>query len=285
MNGINEIAFLDVNEKRLIVCDQDLELKKVISRRGKGPGELVYPSACYVLNDLYYVRDGKEIEVFSSSGKNISTVSVPPDYAVVRFAVGPDGTIFTNSGIGNKKPLCAVDPDGRILFSFGTLYNQKGSKMQVVAGQARDLFSLGNDRIIGVGKNYPSFEVYDLQGKLLNSQLIDDPIISDDFEHVILEQSLDPSVTLDLFLDVFLYKNSVYFLSSLQKTNGTVRYFLIVGEVKSDKLIIRRHLEIISEDNDASWNDIYVLNESEVIIYELNTMAFHFFRINPLAHD
>ena len=61
MTGVNEFAMLDANEKRLIICEQDLKLKKVISRRGKGPGELVYPSACYVFNDLYVPNDSEVI--------------------------------------------------------------------------------------------------------------------------------------------------------------------------------------------------------------------------------
>ncbi|MDD4646055.1 MAG: 6-bladed beta-propeller [Bacteroidales bacterium] len=281
MSGVDEIIMLDVTQKRLLVCDRQLKLKKVISRMGKGPGELIYPASSYSINGRYYVCDNNELKEFNSDGIYLRSLAIPKSYNTTRFFVSQNGTVFCNSGVTSDKPLCAVDRNGTQLFSFGTRYEIEGSKLQKKVCQARNLFSYGNNKIISIGNSFPSFEIYSLQGKLINSQQIDDPIVMEDYKNVLLKQSEDPSVSLELFLDVFVHGSTVYFLSSLKLADGTIKYYLIIGEIESDRLVFRRHLEIASPDEDASWNDLFVLDDSTVIIYELNTMSFNFFKINP----
>jgi len=74
---------------------------------------------------------------------------------------------------------------------------------------------------------------------------------------------------------------------SVDKVSDTI-FFTLIGKmsgVNEITMLDVNEKRLIVCDKNASWNDLYVLNDSEVIIYELNTMAFHFFRINPLSHQ
>lgn len=274
----DEIAIIDVRNKRLIVCNNDLSLKKVISRSGRGPGELVYPDNCYIQNNSYYVSDGNEIKIFDTYGQYLKSVKIPAQYPVGKFVVLENGTIYRDVNLGKENSICAVNEQGETLFSFGSEFELEGSRTQKMLGQARHLFNHQDKQILSVGVHYPSFEIYSLEGELLNSQIIDDPNISKDYENGLSKLKSDPLAMAQLFNDVCLFNNSLYLLNSV-KENEESKQILSIGEVKRGKLVFNKHYELRLSDNEenAFFDAMFVLNESTIVVYEMNTMAFYYF--------
>ena len=271
------VLFLDYSQMRMVVCDHLLNEIHHFGRRGKGPGELVFPSEILIHKEEFYIRDNKEIKKYSFEGDYLGSIGT--EYNTTgAYAIDENGNYFVPSNVKDGQAVTEIDEKGKITNSFGLIYNVPGNDRQKLWFQQRDLFLTHDKLLLAVGRSYPSVELYNLDGELIFSQQLEDPIIVNSYQKTVEGLAKEPLVMVDLYNDTYVYKNRLYALKGSKQEEKLISNLLVWDISKKDiKLINKYQLEL---EDDFLFFEICLLSDSTLVAFESISKNFCFFRLD-----
>ena len=272
------ILFLDHANKRLIVCDHQFNLINFIGRSGKGPGELHYPSEVAVKDGCYLVRDNMEIKKYSRDGKYIGSVDTKTNLAAT-FAIDNQENYYLYTGGYGTLPILVIDKNNNPTNSIGVKFQTPGNDRQQVWFQSRNLFITNNNQLLSVGTSYPSVELFSLDGKLLLTQQIEEPIILERYKKIVENLVKEPDGIGNLYNDIYVYNNRLHILKTT-RIDGKMVSYLFIWTISSGKKIPTHRYELkMNDEKEPSFDKMCLLNDSTLVVSEMNSMSLCFFRL------
>lgn len=272
------LLFLDYSQMQLVVCDHLLNEINHFGRRGKGPGELVYPSEILIHDSAFYIRDNKELKKYTFGGAFLGSVDTETNITGA-YAIDKNGNYYVPCGVADKKPVSVIDDNGKIINSFGIKYDVPGNDRQKRWFQKRDLFLNVDDLLLAVGNSYPSVELYNLDGELVFSQLLENPIIFESYQRNVESMANEPDVMVDLYSDTYLYENSLYLLKTSQQNEKAIST-LFVWDISHKGVKLRCSYQLKLNEEVSIFDEICLLNDTTLVAFEMASKSLSFFRIN-----
>lgn len=272
------ILFLDHSNKRLIACDHQFNLIQVIGRSGKGPGELQYPSEVSIKNGFYLIRDNLEIKKYSRDGTFTGSIETKTNLAAT-FSLDNQQNYYLYAGAYGSLPIIVIDKSNNLINSFGVKYQVQGNDRQQVWFQSRNLFVTNDNQLLSVGTSYPSVELYDLKGELLHYQQLDEPIIAERYKKIVENLVKEPNGIGFLYNDTYLFKKQLYILKTT-RVNEKMFSYLYVWKISHDKITPAHRYELrMNDEREPSFDKVCLLNDSILVVSEMNTMSLCFFKL------
>ena len=272
------ILFLDHANKRLIVCDHQFKLINFIGRAGKGPGEIQYPSEIFIKNGCYFVRDNLELKKYSRDGTYLGSVDTKTNLAAT-FTIDNAGNYYVYSGVYSSLPILVIDKNNKPTNSIGVKYQAPGNNRQQFWFQSRNLFITNKNQLLSVGTSYPSVELYSLDGKLLLTQQIEEPIILARYKKIVENLVKEPDGIGYLYNDIYVNNNRLYILKTTRIDKKMVSY-LFVWNISSGKIIPTHRYKLkMNDEKEPSFDKMCLLNDSTLMVSEMNSMSLCFFQL------
>jgi len=272
----SNVLLMDYSQMRMVVCDHLLHEIHHFGRRGKGPGELVYPSEVLIYNKEFFIRDNKEIKKYSFEGDYLGSIDTESNVNGT-YAIDKNGNYYVPSGVADKQPVNVIDNTGAITTSFGLKYDVPGNDRQKLWFQKRDLFLTADNLLLAVGCSYPSVELYNLNGELIFSQQLENPIIVNSYQDNVEELVNEPDVMVELYNDTYVFENRLYALKVSQPEGGFIANLLVWDISKRDLNLINKYQLELEED--SFLDEICLLSDSTLVAFEIMSKNFYYFRL------
>jgi len=161
----------DYENHRVIAADTALQLLYIMGREGKGPGEFIRCIHLTARDSAVYIFDegSRRINIFSKNGSFMRSIDELGFYIYNRFAVDGQQHLYLPAPISLETyPILKIDPSGKRLASFGTIFPQPYEKPNIGVN-GRQLFVTEDEKLIALGSSTPMVEIYSPQGELLSA--------------------------------------------------------------------------------------------------------------------
>ena len=210
------IYVVDRRNSNVVVFNSKGEYLYSFGRRGQGPGDLYYPQNISILknNIVVYEAGNNRIQFFNMKGKSLKFIQMFKAYHNVILSkkgiiYGVPRHIIPGTG---QKMIDVINSEGELVKSFGEL---KELLMNVEMGTTAEL-SLINDEseILLVYDFIPIIERYSINGELLSSVKITNPIIDDEAKNNQNHLSKGELGLRTILPAVRTYENKTYLLHS-----------------------------------------------------------------------
>jgi hypothetical protein len=280
----NETFYLlDLDLARILICDKNLKLSKVIGQKGAGPGELLYPSDIVLTpENLIAVKDYNTISFFNHGGDLIRRVKFEEPLANLGFIVQKDNSILISTKYSDS-PITHFDSTGKVINKFGIEFEIEKYDLSRDRINGRALFKKGEDRIVTVGEVMPIIEIYSNEGDLILSKTILDDQITYKAQQAYEKMSLEKNISVLFYNDVCLYDNKVFILKSIsgQKENGEYsnKQIIYIIDLTEKDVSIDRILELNMPENDRWYIASFcVVDNKNLVTFDYISGGFSFYR-------
>ncbi len=210
------IYVVDRRNNNVVVFDSKGEYLHSFGRRGQGPGDLYYPQNISISkNDIVvYEAGNNRIQFFNMEGKSLKFIKLFKAYHNVILSkkgiiYGVPRHIIPGTG---QKMIDVINSEGELINSFG---EPKELLMNVEMGATAELNLINDESEILLVYNFiPIIERYSINGELLSTVRITNPIIDDEAKN---NQSHLNKGEFGLWIilpAVRTYKNKTYLLHS-----------------------------------------------------------------------
>lgn len=272
------ILFLDHAQKKLFLCDHHLNLINTIGRSGKGPGELLYPSEVSIYDGCYLVRDNNKIKKYSHDGLFIGSIDTKTNLTA-SFTMDKAENYYLYSGTYSSLPILVIDKNNKEVNSIGVKYEVPGNERQKFWFQSRSLYISDDDQIVSVGTSYPSVEIYDLNGKVILAQELDEPIIVESYEKIVEDLAEEPNGIGHLYADSYVFKNHLFILKTT-RINEKMFNYIFVWAITDGKIIPTRRYELkMIDEKEHFFDKMCLLNDTTLLVSEMKSMTLCLFRL------
>jgi len=274
---------LDHDFARILICDKNFKLSKVIGQKGSGPGELMYPSRIVMTPDsLIAIMDFSTINFFTHAGDLVKRVKLNEPEADLNFIVQKDKSIIIPTKYSDS-PITHFDSTGKVINKFGSEFKIEKYDLSRDRINGRALFKKGEDRIVTVGEVMPIIEIYSSEGDLILSKTILDDQITYKAQQAYEKMSLEKNISVLFYTDVCHYDNKVFILKSIsgQKENGedSSKQIIYIIDPKDNDASITRILELNMPENDRSLiTSFCVVDNNNLVTYDYISGGFSFYR-------
>lgn len=198
LNGPNHIEIdtegniyvSDIKEHRIFKFNANGKFLAQFGKTGQGPGDLFMPRVSKVTkeNNLIVLETGNmRFQIFDLTGRFIKSFNIFRGYE--SFIVDKDGFIFAIPSIQRniKNLVEVISQDGEILNTFGEPYNIKHNR--VVYNRAGISINRREELYVSF-HNLSLVRKYSKSGKLLKEYRLDYPILKDNEDYNLKNQSL-----------------------------------------------------------------------------------------------
>ncbi|MCW9712236.1 6-bladed beta-propeller [Aliifodinibius salicampi] len=214
--------YLGGGSSQILQLGPDLDLRGIIQRNGKGPGEFTSVTDMSIINDSLYVYNETQakILVFDHNKKFIRETKIS-EASASHMAVDERSHFFLSTP-SRSDPITKFSAEGQQITTFGR--NTIGEDSRHYRRNSRMLF-IYNDRLIAIGRSEPVLEVYSLEGTFLSTTRIDPPEIHELIAYV-REENEDPDARgfSLLFFDAAIHNNNIYLLVAKHPNENTKAY-------------------------------------------------------------
>jgi hypothetical protein len=121
----SKIFILDERNQRIVVFDYNFKYLNQIGRKGRAPGEFIFPASFQVFKDFVYVPDAANyrIDVMALDGKYIRSFrSQFPPLQGLAFCINSNGNLFFNHPMSDHL-IKVYNEYGDVVDGFGELVN------------------------------------------------------------------------------------------------------------------------------------------------------------------
>jgi hypothetical protein len=211
INDYNQVIINDNNNAKIFLYTNEEGLNSLISKKGRGPGELLSPRLIGLTNESIIIRDvsNSHINRYSLTGELINTFSY--DEFIVNAFYNDDMIYYTSFSDQTDYLIRVMNMEGIKMSEFGKALNVEEYR----TNSAVDMLSYGNDLYVFF-KYYPVMRVYDQTGDLKLE------LIYNKNEY-----------------QAYLDKNA----ENIQTNNNIINYeyYFIGAEISNDKIYILRN--------------------------------------------
>ena len=224
----------DYSRDQVFVLDKNFKLIRTLGNKGQGPGEFLGAGHLNINNDSVFVINDmkKTFEIFNNL-EHIGTVTYADgtrpnsNYRFFEY----NGCLFYNPSV-SQYSICKYNFNSKKVDFFGNIIKYNTAKETRIKNHRHILRY--NNRIIAVPDCQPIIEVYDFEGKFLNSVDFSNLKPVAEMLKFILGTEQKENTYYGFNKDVVVYKNSLYILiltagiDNKPKSNSILE-FKIVG--------------------------------------------------------
>lgn len=268
---------------RLVHCDAQFQLKKVIGSRGDGPGEFRQPRYSAIEQDRIYSSGtaNKGFAVHNFNGKllnNFKSNSPTFDPIISKFGV-VNGKVYHSTPNSNVL-IKAIDQQGEVVASFGTLLNYDAPHPYSSRGH---ILSTNKGDVVFIGESIPVIQRYSANGQLLSSHnLIKHPYFQPFFQGVRerIRKSSRNDMSYLLVQDAQYLAGKLYLLlySYDQDFQISLNKLLVIKGIDSGSLILEKEisLEVPNTYSPNVWFESFCVNPQieEILAFESISSSF-----------
>lgn len=165
----NHYYLSDYNRDQIFILDENLQLKKTLGQKGKGPGELLGASTIQVYNDTIFVfNDAKRCFELFNSEEHLQTINLFLEdnfSSDMRFAVKNNDIYLTNPYAEHSISRYNYK-SGSVQF-FGKSTEYRTPRERRIKNHRH--VHISDNRIIAIPNCQPFIEIYTLDGRLIAS--------------------------------------------------------------------------------------------------------------------
>jgi hypothetical protein len=236
----------DVFGRRILKFDADINYLGSIGSHGQGPGEFSDLGGIVCMDDSLYAIDYTELEIFMKNGNFVRSVSCKnADITPYTYCTDTLGHLYMSSRT-DTFPLVKYDRFMNRLLGFGS---RLGNEDEKISGNIYMPCNFGN-RILSVKIDDPLISMYDLQGKELFTQYVDDEIFKSRLAFKKSEQEKD-----------IANKRKTYCLFESATVSENKIYLLYIFHDSQNRPFCNRIAELIFEDGKFRLTNIYQLKD------------------------
>jgi hypothetical protein len=274
----NNLYILDGSHVRIVKCDKNLNFVKFIGRHGLGPGELRHPdSFTFDRYGILYIKDSGTILKYKDD-KFIESQKLFNNRINSKFAFC-DSKIYV-SAPDSFNTIMVLDSLLKIRTKFGNPNKYKGSPIQVMKKNEKNIFISEKENILSISSFDPLIQLYSKSGLLLDEIEIDNPIVKSRLEYSIKTQR-NPMSAVSFFRDIYYDDSSLYLLAydHLHKDikvscNKVLKYDIINSKIVFDQIFELKPSTI----NDGYYSAICVIPDNKIIAFEIYSGTFQIFK-------
>lgn len=179
------IYVADRRNNNVVVFNSKGEYLHTFGRRGQGPGDLYFPQNIFIWKDniVVYEAGNNRIQFFDMKGNSKKFIKMFNAYHTL--ILSKKGTIYgiprhIIAGTGQKM-INVINSEGKLVNSFG---EPRKLLMNVEMGTSAELSLINDETEILLVYNFiPIIERYSINGELLSSVRITNPIIDNEAEN------------------------------------------------------------------------------------------------------
>lgn len=168
----NNIYICDYKLNSILKYSKEGKFISQIGHKGQGPGEFNGQHVfCYNNGRLFVIDQGnRRIQIFDKEGQYLSSFMTPN---IAEAIAHKDGKIYSylaiGPDVGRNSALISIidDNDGKKLGQFGEYIEFVNKRINWMGSSC--LLKIYNDKLYVLFRYYPKLNIYDLDGKIINS--------------------------------------------------------------------------------------------------------------------
>lgn len=280
----NRFYLLDSDIRDIIICDSSFRFVNRISKRGRGPGEYLYPSDLNLNNyGNIVLRDHQSIfKEYDQQANFINQVEASIQVQEGRFVIDKSNSYYTCS-TNSFLPILKLNEYGDTTFSFGKKYNYPGNNFFTKLSQNRHLFETKDNKIITVGTIIPSIELYTSNGELIFQHEIKYPALVANFEANYEKTKNSQNTIVGLYSDVYYFEDMLFLIywERLDTQDRVNLDNMLVYQIKSKSVDLMKvyNFKNSTEEN-TLITKICIYNNNKLIAYNHLKNQFQFYNLN-----
>lgn len=274
---------LNSDNRDVIICDENFKYINLLSKRGRGPGEYMYPTDINLDNNGNLVlKDYNSIfKVYDVQTNFIKKVEVNTESSYGRFIID-ENNVFYTSCINTYFPIMKFDLNGDTISGFGVRYNYSGGTFFKIRCQSRHLFLTDDKNILAIGQVIPSVELYRPNGTLIFQETIDFPQIQENFELNYSKVKDSPNSIVHLYADVYYFNNFIYLLyvERLDTKDRVNLDNLVVYKVNSKGIELYKIYNFLNDNSEENLiTCICICDRNKLVAYNHLKGQFQFYSL------
>ena len=284
-----DIIMIAEGEKhRILVLDTVFKLKNILGKsKGSAPGEFNYAYSPTLYNHKIYAYDGgnQRINIFDKNTGNFqNSLKLPFRLTGIQkqFYIANNANIYgATDPEKNGEMLLRLDSNGKLIKKFGeNILKDYYTTEEIKLNANYKIISGNNSNIIGIGVSNAVVEIYDIDGKKLNSfDLATDEPFKTHLKSLPKEIQEAPGATISFITDMLVRKNRLYILGSEAIEENTIDNINIkhisVYDFSANhcKLIRKIRLNTRKKEDNLMSPNIFYVTEDEKTIYTQGLMT------------
>ena len=282
-NGSN-IYISDFKSNQLLQLDTNLQLKRLVKKIGKGPGDFNGIIQMTTSNsNLYALDDGnRRINIYNKDLKYEHQIDISPHAPILSVFAANNENIFISPLRYNKFPIVRINIQNGSTLNFGEIISNDLFDPEI--SNPRHLI-LTNNKIIAISVVYPIIETYTLNGKLLSKNNFDSlETFVQYFKQLKKDISNNKQLnnrTVDLFKDVYYNNGYILLLKWEIIKNKFQRFCRDVIVLKEEKNGFSYFKTIRLKPEYKNYNySAFCIWKNKLIAFETNKGELHEFIVN-----
>jgi hypothetical protein len=277
--------------KKVIHCDYDFKVVKVIGKAGEGPGEFQSPRIVKKEGNLVYTvgTANRGFAVHSMSGGLVH--SFKPQTGVYnpiisQFAVQDEKIVISSPN--EDKPITILNTKGEKVKSFGKSMANYVKPDKFFRNRGH-ILNYTNDAFLFVGLDSPVIQEYDYDGELLaEHSFVDHPYFESFFNGVNLRKrksnNSSSNTTYILSQDACFSGGKLYLLTYTYSKEADVSlHNILVLKKINGRFVIEKTLELTYPDLgvESPWFEAFCIDHEnqKIIAFDNTSSAFLTFRL------
>lgn len=277
---------------KLVMSDKNFSLKKIIGKKGTGPGEFYQPRTSFLTGNKIWTSgtanrgfaihssEGQMITNFKPQLKNFNPV-------LTKFLVYNSQLYFSTPK--ENHPITILDDKGNKVAGFGSSYTKYATEEKQFDTRGH-LIPFDQSSFLMVGESGPVIQRYTYDGKLLEEHVfVDHPYFKSFFEGVKQrrEASKNPNMSFLLFQDIVVRSNqAIYLLTYDYDKEGQVSCQTILKMIRfKDHFFIDKIIKLSDTSPSTTlWYESITIDEENKLLlaYDYVSSSLHIFDIAGL---